>query len=314
MTTPITSRSWRRLAPGLMASLALALVAACGSGDPLEDPDQTSADEGGASGDTIVVGSQAYYSNEIIAEAYAQVLEDAGYTVERQFQIGQRDAYLQAMEGGEVQVLPEYTGNLLQFYADDTEARSPEDVATELPDVLPEGLAVLDYAEAEDADSYNVTAEFSESNGITSLADLADYGDTITVGGNAELESRPYGPPGLSEFYGVDVEFTSIGDSGGPLTKDAIRDGTITMGDIYTADPDLATGDFVTLEDPENMILAQNVVPLLSANLSEELAEVLNPVSEALTTEALIQMNAASVNDQQDSATIAEDWLAEAGL
>lgn len=314
MTTPITSRSWRRLAPGLMASLALALVAACGSGDPLEDPDQTSADEGGASGDTIVVGSQAYYSNEIIAEAYAQVLEDAGYTVERQFQIGQRDAYLQAMEGGEVQVLPEYTGNLLQFYADDTEARSPEDVATELPDVLPEGLAVLDYAEAEDADSYNVTAEFSESNGITSLADLADYGDTITVGGNAELESRPYGPPGLSEFYGVDVEFTSIGDSGGPLTKDAIRDGTITMGDIYTADPDLATGDFATLEDPENMILAQNVVPLLSANLSEELAEVLNPVSEALTTEALIQMNAASVNDQQDSATIAEDWLAEAGL
>ena len=313
MTTPTTSRSWRCLAPGVMAGLALALVAACGSGDPLEDPDQTSAEDG-ASGDTIVVGSQAYYSNEIIAEVYAQVLEEAGYTVERQFQIGQRDAYLQAMEGGEVQVLPEYTGNLLQFYADDTEARSPEEVATELPDVLPEGLTVLDYAEAEDADSYNVTAEFSESNGITSLADLAGYGDTITVGGNAELESRPYGPPGLSDFYGVEVEFTAIGDSGGPLTKQAILDGTITMGDIYTADPDLATGDFVTLEDPENMILAQNVVPLVSADLSEELAEVLNPVSEALTTEALIQMNAASVNDQQDSATIAEDWLAEAGL
>src|SRR5699024_3561986 len=127
-------------------------------------------------------GSQAYYSNEIIAEAYAQVLEDAGYTVERQFQIGQRDAYLQAMEGDEVQVLPEYTGNLLQFYAEDTQARSPEDVAAALPDALPEGLAVLDYAEAQDADSYNVTAEFSEANGITSLADLADYEGTITVG------------------------------------------------------------------------------------------------------------------------------------
>ncbi|HLS63182.1 MAG TPA: ABC transporter substrate-binding protein [Ruania sp.] len=311
MTT--RARSWRL--PGLLAAgAALSLVAACGSGDPLADPDDSGADSGSGSGTAIVVGSQAYYSNEIIAEAYAQVLENSGYTVERQFQIGQRDAYLQAMEGGEVQVLPEYTGNLLQFYAADTEERSPEDVAGALPDALPDGLAVLDYAEAQDADSYNVTADFSESNGITSLADLGGYDGTITIGGNAELETRPYGPPGLSEFYGVDVEFTAIGDSGGPLTKDAIRDGTITMGDIYTADPDLASGEFVTLDDPEHMILAQNVVPLVSADLSEELADVLDPVSAALTTDALIQMNAASVNDEQDSATIATDWLTEEGL
>jgi len=311
MTT--RARSWRL--PGLLAAgAALSLVAACGSGDPLADPDDSGADSGSGSGTAIVVGSQAYYSNEIIAEAYAQVLENSGYTVERQFQIGQRDAYLQAMEGGEVQVLPEYTGNLLQFYAADTEERSPEDVAGALPDALPDGLAVLDYAEAQDADSYNVTTEFSESNGITSLADLGGYDGTITIGGNAELETRPYGPPGLSEFYGVDVEFTAIGDSGGPLTKDAIRDGTITMGDIYTADPDLASGEFVTLDDPEHMILAQNVVPLVSADLSEELADVLDPVSAALTTDALIQMNAASVNDEQDSATIATDWLTEEGL
>src|SRR5690625_1689019 len=313
MTT--RARSWRL--PGLLAAgAALSLVAACGSGDPLADPDDSGSDSGSGSGSgtAIVVGSQAYYSNEIIAEAYAQVLENSGYTVERQFQIGQRDAYLQAMEGGEVQVLPEYTGNLLQFYAADTEERSPEDVAGALPDALPDGLAVLDYAEAQDADSYNVTTEFSESNGITSLADLGGYDGTITIGGNAELETRPYGPPGLSEFYGVDVEFTAIGDSGGPLTKDAIRDGTITMGDIYTADPDLASGEFVTLDDPEHMILAQNVVPLVSADLSEELADVLDPVSAALTTDALIQMNAASVNDEQDSATIATDWLTEEGL
>lgn len=313
MTT--RSRTWRRTLPGAVAAgAALALVAACGSGDPLADPDETTTEAASGGAQTIVVGSQAYYSNEIIAEAYAQVLEAAGYTVERQFQIGQRDAYLQAMEGGEVQVLPEYTGNLLQFYAPDTQARSPEDVAAALPDALPDGLAVLDYAEAQDADSYNVTAEFSETNDITSLADLAGYDGTITIGGNAELKTRPYGPPGLQEYYGVDVEFVAIGDSGGPLTKDAIRDGTITMGDIYTADPDLASGDFVTLEDPENMILAQNVVPLVSADLSEELADVLNPVSAALTTDALIGMNAASVNDQQDSATIATSWLTEEGL
>ncbi|MEE6274542.1 ABC transporter substrate-binding protein [Georgenia wangjunii] len=302
------------------AGTALLALAACGSGDPLINDDNavtTPGSTGGATDDaagTVVVGSQAYYSNEIIAEIYAQVLEDAGYEVERQFQIGQRDVYLQAMEGGEVDLLPEYTGNLLQFYDAETEVRSSEDVAAALPDTLPEGLAVLDYAEAQDADSYNVTAAFSEENGITSLADLAGYDGEITIGGNAELEERPYGPAGLAEFYGVEVGFLAIGDSGGPLTKDAIRDGTITMGDIYTADPDLASGDFVTLEDPESMILAQNVVPLVAADLAEELAEVLDPVSELLTTEELIALNARSQAEQLDSATIAGDWLAENDL
>lgn len=303
------TRLSRRTGLAMLTGLSLALVTACGSGDPLAQPDQGGSDTG-----TIVVGSQAYYSNAIIAEVYAQALENAGYTVQRQFQIGQRDAYLQAMESGEVDVLPEYTGNLLQFYAPDTAARGPEDVAAALPEVLPDGLAVLDYAEAQDADSYNVTAEFSKKNDITSLADLSEYDGTITIGGNAELKSRPYGPKGLKEFYGVDVKFVAIGDSGGPLTKDAIRDGTITMGDIYTADPALASGDFVTLDDPKNMILAQNVIPLVNADLSEELAEVLNPISAALTTEELIQMNAASVEDKKDAATIAENWLSDQDL
>lgn len=295
----------------LLAGVTALTLTACGSEDPLAEPSEEGTTTAAGA---VVVGSQAYYSNEIVAEIYAQVLEDAGLDVTRQFQIGQRDVYLQAMEGREVHLLPEYTGNLLQFYVPDTEARSSEDVAAGLPDALPEGLAVLEYAEAQDADSYNVTAEFSAENGITSLADLAGYDGDIIIGGNAELESRPYGPEGLREFYGVEVEFLAIGDSGGPLTKDAIRDGTITMGDIYTADPDLASGDFVTLEDPESMILAQNVVPLVAADRAEELAPLLDPVSAALTTEELIDLNARSVGEQLDSATIATDWLTELGL
>src|SRR5699024_2256765 len=201
----LLSTSTRRSAgAALLAGLSLALVSACGSGDPLAAPS-----EEGESGGTVVVGSQAYYSNAIIAEIYAQTLENAGYTVQRQFQIGQRDAYLQAMESGEVDLLPEYSGNLLQFYAPDTTARSPEEVAGALPEVLPDGLSILDYAEAQDADSYNVTAEFSKKNDITSLADLADYDGTITIGGNAELKSRPYGLQGLKEFYDVDADFVA---------------------------------------------------------------------------------------------------------
>lgn len=297
-----------------VTTLALALTACGGGEDPLAPTGAPTA-TGESGGDApVVVGSQAYYSNEILAEIYAQALEADGFEVTRQFQIGQRDVYLAAMTSGEVDVLPEYSGNLLQFYEAETEARSPEDVAAALPDALPEGLTVLEHAEAQDADSYTVTREFSESNGITSLADLAGYDGDVTIGGNPELESRPYGPSGLQELYDVTVDFVAIGDSGGPLTQDALRDGTITMGNVYTADPVLAAGELVALEDPESMFLAQNVLPLVAADRAEELAATLDPISAALTTEDLVAMNARSQGEQLDAATIATDWLTDEGL
>ncbi len=110
-----TARNKGRLAlTAAVVGAALAL-AGCTTGDPLA-PEETGD---GGNGETIVVGSQAYYSNEIIAEIYAQALENAGFTVERQFQIGQRDAYIPELEAGDVDLFPEYTGNLLQFYDPD---------------------------------------------------------------------------------------------------------------------------------------------------------------------------------------------------
>ncbi len=126
-----TARNKGRLAIGAVVVGAALALAGCASGDPLSSGSSSGTDASSgpdASSDTIVVGSQAYYSNEIIAEIYAQALENAGYTVERNFQIGQRDAYLPALESGEVDVFPEYTGNLLQYYDAETTATTSDDV------------------------------------------------------------------------------------------------------------------------------------------------------------------------------------------
>lgn len=296
-----------RLALGAVALAAALTVTGCGGTDPLAPTDP------GAAG-TIVVGSQAYYSNEIVAELYAQVLENAGYDVERRYQIGQRDAYIPALESGEVHVFPEYTGNLLQFLEPGTTSTDAASVYSELIDALPDNLVPLAYATAQDADSYNITLEFSDLYGVTSLADLAGVPVPIIVGGNPELAERPYGPRGLLEYYGVEVEFVAIGDSGGPLTKQAISDGTITMGDVYSADPDIATSDFVTLDDPEGMFLAQNLVPIVSADLADEIRALLDAVSEKLTTDELVGLNLRSTSEQLSSAAIATAWLTAMGL
>ncbi|MNW27450.1 putative osmoprotectant uptake system substrate-binding protein OsmF precursor [compost metagenome] len=287
----------------LAGSLALA---GCSGADPLA----TESDAAQEGGESIVVGSQAYYSNEIVAEIYAQALEGAGMEVERKFSIGQRDAYMPQLEDGSIDVFPEYTGNLLQFYKEDTEARSAVEVYSELKESLPDSLAVLEAAPASDQDSYTVTKEFAEANKLASIEDLAGISEPLTVGGPPELAQRPYGPKGLESAYGVKAEFSATGDT----TVEDLAAGTVNVANVFTADPRIQTEDLVVLEDPKSLFLASNVVPLVAADQSGKLAEVLNPVSEKLTAQVLVDLNVQSTVDKKSAADIASAWLTSEGL
>jgi osmoprotectant transport system substrate-binding protein len=298
-----------RLALGAVVVGAALALSGCAQGDPLSpaEPSETGGGSGGS--DTIVIGSQQYYSNEILAEIYAQALEDAGMEVERKFNIGQREAYLPALESGEVDLFPEYTGNLLQYYVPDTEATQSDEVYAELVEALPEGLTVLERSEASDQDSYNVTSEFAEENSLTTLADLAGV-DGLVLGGAPELEERPYGPSGLKEVYDVDVEFSASGDT----TVEALLAGEINIANVYSADPKIGENDLVTLEDPEGLFLASNVVPLVNAEMADQVADVINEVSATMTPEMLVELNVQSTVEQMSSADIATAWLTDNGF
>ena len=287
----------------LTAALALS---ACASTDP-------TGSGGEAEGTSIVIGSQAYYSNEIIAELYAQALEAEGFSVDRQYQIGSREVYLPEIEAGKIDLFPEYTGNLLQTYAPDTAARTADAVYAELQTVLPDGLRVLDQSSATDEDSYNVTAEFSAQYGVTSLDQLADVPMPLVLGGNSELATRPYGPEGLASVYGVTVGFQAIEDSGGPLTIKALLDGQVQLVNIYSASPSIASDNLVTLEDPKGLFLASNVVPLVSDKVDEKAAAIINSVSAALTPAGLVELNLQSTNGESTDA-IASAWLKANGF
>lgn len=300
-------RSRLALATGVALAASLAL-AGCASSNPLDTPDDDTTGDGGS--DTIVIGSQAYFSNEIVAEIYAQALDNAGFDVEKQFNVGQRDAYIPELESGAIDLFPEYTGNLLEFYDDSTDATSPEDVYVALQDALPEELTALDYAEASDQDTYTVTKEFAEANNLTTIADLANVDGEVTLGGAPELEQRPYGPAGAKEVYGLDLAFSATGDT----TFDALQAGQIQVADIYSADPKFQTEDIVALEDPDNLILASNVVPIASSDVADEIADVINAVSAELSVDDLVSLGVQSTEEQKSPEEIATAWLTEKGL
>jgi len=294
------------------AALALGLVptlAACGSDDPTAPAS--------AEGDTIVVGSFAFPESEILGEIYAQMLEANDFDVETRFNIGPRQQTIPALQDGSINLIPEYNGNLLAYYDEDYSERTTEEVDEALTDaVAADDLRVLDSALAEDKDAYVVTRATAEDNDLTSIGDLSNI-EPFKLGANPQFGELGYGIPGLADVYGVsDVSFVPIEDYGGPDTVKALVDDSVQVADIYTTSPALVAEDLVVLEDPEAMISSQNVVPLLADSIyTDELAELLNEVSAALTTDDLIALRDRVEGSEKASAsTAAQEWLEEKGL
>ena len=298
---------------GFAALAGLTALSACSTSNPLASPSSPAAGGGSGSG-ALVVGSQQYYSNEIIAELYAQVLEKAGLKVTRQYQIGQREVYLPEILKGSIDVFPEYNGNLLQYLDKAAKVTDTASVQAALSKALPSGLRVLAPADASDQDTYTTTQAFSTQYGVTSLADLSKVTKKLTIAANSEFATRPYGPSGLKAAYGVDITVVPVEDSGGPLTVKALTDGKTDFADIYSASPSIIANKLVVLEDPKSLILPQNVVPLVSAKVDTLAADAITKVNAQLSADDLRKLNAQSVNEQKKSADIAKAWLSSKGL
>jgi osmoprotectant transport system substrate-binding protein len=299
------------------ATVAALLLAGCGGGDPLGQQSSaapSASGSGGASG-PIVVGSANFTESAIIAEIYSQALAAKGIQSSTKLNIGSREVYIQALEESSISVVPEYTGNLLDFVDKDTTAKTAEEVEAALPDALPEGLQVLKSSTAIDQDVYVVSKEFSDKNGVTSIADLAKITDGVTVAGFSELEQRDYGPKGLTSVYGVKVKEFKPYDSA-ELMAAELNKGNVDVADLFTTASAISRNELVQLEDPQQMILPQNVIPLVRSEVAENTTatEALDAVQAALTTEDLIAVNSKVDDDRQDPDQVAKEWLTSKGL
>ena len=297
-------------------SVAALLLAACGGGgDPLGQQSSAAPSASGGQSAPVVVGSANFTESAIIAEIYSQALAAKGIQSSTKLNIGSREVYIKALQDSSISVVPEYTGNLLGFVDADTTAKSAQEVEAALPDALPEGLEVLKSSTAIDQDVYVVSKEFAEQNGLTSIADLAKITDGVTVAGFSELEQRDYGPKGLTSVYGVKVKEFKPYDSA-ELMAEELNKGNVDVADLFTTASAISRNQLVQLQDPKQMILPQNVIPLVRSEVAENstATAALDAVQAALTTEDLIALNSKVDDDRQDPDQVAKDWLTSKGL
>ncbi len=312
---PVPRRTGR--APSCLVAVVLTvlglLLAACGdSGDPLAESPQGPSAPG-----TIRVGSADFPENRLLAEIYATALSIRGVTVERRFGIGNRETYFPQLRDGTVDLVPDYTGNLLRYLDPQSGATAPADVYARIDRTLPPSLRLLQPSAAEDQDAVVVTRAFATQNGLRSIADLTRLCPTLTFGGPPEFATRAYGIPGLQQHYGCRVAAFKPLDAGGPLTVAALRTGTVQAADLFTTDPSIPANDFVILDDPRSNFAAQQVVPVINASKlsNPAVADVLNRISLKLDTATLTDLNRRLDGpDRPDPAQVARDWLSSAGI
>ena len=128
---------------------------------------------------------------------------------------------------------------------------------------------MLEPSQAQDQDVYVVTKQTSEQRGITSLEDLKKISSTSILGGPSELQDRAYGPPGLEKIYGATFKQFKPYDAPAVKVKD-LNDNKIQVASFFTTEAAIPDNGYVMLEDPQSMILPQNVVPLVRADVASQ--------------------------------------------
>jgi osmoprotectant transport system substrate-binding protein len=303
---------------GLAAAVVAGLVlSACGGGSSPLAPSGGGGGGGDNAGAPIRIGSANFPENVLLAQIYAQALQAKGIAVEVLPPIESREAYFPGVRDGSIDLVPEYTGVLLQYLEPKATQTAPDEVYAALQQAMPEGLTVLDRSEAENKDAVVVTQAFAQQNNLKTIADLAPLCPQVAFGGPPEFEQRPDGIPGLKETYNCTFrEYVSLSPPGGPTTVAALSNGDVQAADLFTTDPNIEANGFVALEDPKNNFAAQNVVPLISTKAAtDQVRQVLNGVSAKLTTQVLLDLNAELGSaDRPNPDVVAKEWLQTQGL
>jgi osmoprotectant transport system substrate-binding protein len=203
-------------------------------------------------GGAIKIGAANFSENQTLGNLYKIALDAAGYTATVQ-QIGKREVYEPQLEKGDLSVVPEYAGTLTEFLngkagGPSASPRASGDVTatvTALKDLG--GKVNLTFGKASaaaDQNAFAVTQAFADQHGVKTLSDFAAKcsGKATILGGPAECPQRPFCQPGLEKTYGIQFgNFASL-DAGGPQTKGALKNGTISIGLVFSSDGDLAAG------------------------------------------------------------------------
>jgi len=308
----------------LLATGTLLLSAACSGDDLASNP--------GSDGTTIAPGSkgplgisgQSFGEATLVADMYKELVTNAGYDVSMTL-VDTRDVYMaKGQFPGAVDVVPEYVGGIVDFLNSSvngpeaeplTTSDAAESIANAKTLLDAQGITLLDPSAASDTNAFFVSKEYADANGVTKLSDLA--GKDVVLAAHPDCKGRSDCEGGLTDVYGINItKLLPLGYASDQTYQSVIK-GESQLGETSTTDGTLEAQGLVLLQDDKAIQPAQNLVPAVSSEFlaaHADVADTLNGLMAALTTEKLAELNAKVSVDRAKPEDVAHDYLVEAGL
>ncbi|HEV3476091.1 MAG TPA: glycine betaine ABC transporter substrate-binding protein [Rubrobacteraceae bacterium] len=305
-----------RTMPVVITALGLLALAACGNvGD-------TGGSEEGGGGPTVTVGSKNFTEQYILGELYAQALEAKGFNVEKKLDLGASVIADKALQNGQIDMYPEYTGTSLVEILEQKEQPDTPEATYQKAKKL--------YAQRDPADTMLTPAQFNNTYGIFVRKDVAEEYDLETLADLAEaspelkfvlfsdFRSREDGYPNMQKNYpAFDFgDLVIVNSIGGPIYQGVLQgEGDVGVG--FTTDGQLASDELVVMEDPKSIWPFYYPAPVVRSDVLEKnprMEGVLNSVSETLDAETMRELNSQVDIEQEDPEDVAAEYLKDQGL
>ncbi len=260
---------------------------------------------------TITVGSKAFTEGVILSELYALALEDAGFDVKRSFEISGSLIHT-ALENGDIDLYPEYTGTGLISILKMDPMTDPEAVYKAVKDAYAEqfDLVWLNKSEAADGQGLVIRTEAAREYGIKTISDLQAHASDLRFASQGQFDERADGLPALEQTYGpFDWKASAMYDEG--LKYEVLRNDEADVTPAYTTEAQLTDPAFTLLEDDKHVWPPYNVAPVVRAEVLDAnpgIAAALDRVNAALTTEELTRLNARVDIDKLDYEDVAKEY------
>jgi osmoprotectant transport system substrate-binding protein len=325
-------RTPRVLALGMAT---LVLVGACSSGGtpapsaapstaasttPASTAPSTAPASAAAKAD-IRIGSDNFYESKLMGEIYAQVLEKAGYKVERKFGLGSRQERIPTMDAGQIDLVAEYVGSGLGFYDKTKITGDGQANADALQAAIKsKGETVLGITPGQDSNAFAVRAETATGLSLAKMSDLAAHQTEIKWGLPADCDTNPLCKGALVD-YGITyppAKRTALAACSVPMAQ-ALQGKAIDLAEFCSTQPAIAQFGFVVLDDDKKTQPAENIAPIVR---DDYLAKVdaaafkalLDAASAKVTTELLTTMGQDIDVNHKDIAEVAKAFLTSQGL
>jgi osmoprotectant transport system substrate-binding protein len=311
---------------GAVALLATAaLLAACGSSsndngnsNSSSSSSSSSSSQPGKGKPAVTIGTKDFTEEFILGELYRQALQAKGYKVNLKSNIGATEIVDKALTSGKIDAYPEYTGETVAtvFGKSLKTPTNAQETATAKALYAKRGQATSNPTPFEDVDAIATSKAFAEKNGLNSVADLKKL-KSFTLGARPEFKNREQGLKGMKDVYGINnAKFVQLAQG---LTYRGLDKGDVDAINVFTTDPQIASGKYKVLTDPKGVFGRQNVLFVINKPKYDKLGgaqfmDVINKVNALLTAKAITSMNSAVAINKKDPKDVAAAFLKANGL